>query len=180
MKRGSERFRTLRNLGRYHQPFHPYLHTPGPFLGQGHQGTTSPVPPPWCCRMLGCVPYCSKGVTQLSQGLGLPLYSHIIHVAGVGHLLDVDPGAWGSPSVHPHHCLLHQVLDVHEAPPDVAQVTEGVSCRAWVPKPGGRARCWHQGTPGNQHRWPWTQAASPNLSLILLVLVTSSMSMRIL
>lgn len=122
----------------------------------------------------------------LKSSLGLPpAHLHIIHVAGVGHLLDVDPCLWGSPSLHPHHRLLHQVLNVDEAPPDVAQVAEGVSCRTWVPKPGGRVWCWDQGSPGNEHRLlgqPWRQRgwASPNLSLILLVLVTSSMSMRIL
>lgn len=153
-------------------------------IGHDQPCATSPVQQ--CCRTLGCVPHGSRGGHSTASGSrAAPAHLHIVHIAGVGHLLDVNPCSWGSPSLHPHHCLLHQVLNVDEAPPDVAQVIEGISCRAWVPKPGGRARCWDQGSPFNQHRllgWSWRQTgwASPNLSLILLVLVTSSMSMRIL
>ncbi|TNN47925.1 hypothetical protein EYF80_041868 [Liparis tanakae] len=61
--------------------------------------------------------------------------SHVVHVAGVRHLLDVDAGWLLDSGQHAAHRSLHQVLDVHEAAPDVAHVVKRVGCRTGIPKP---------------------------------------------
>lgn len=61
--------------------------------------------------------------------------SHIIHIAGVGHLLDVDAGCFLNSGQDAAHSSLHQVLDVHEAAPNVAHVIKWVSCWTRIPKP---------------------------------------------
>lgn len=61
--------------------------------------------------------------------------SHIIHIAGVGHLLDVDACSLLNSSQDSAHSSFHQVLDVNEAAPNVAHVIKWVSCWARIPKP---------------------------------------------
>lgn len=82
----------------------------------------------------------AAGGTLQSPGMeqGARSHSHIIYIAGVGHLLHVQPRAPGCAGQHPRDGLLHQVLHIHEAPPHVAQVAEGVGSRAGVPEPGER------------------------------------------
>jgi len=70
--------------------------------------------------------------------------SHVVHVAGVGHLLDIDAGGLLDSTQQPGQRSLHQVLHVHKAPPDVAHVVEGVCGRTRVPEPGWDMR--HQCT----------------------------------
>lgn len=62
--------------------------------------------------------------------------SHVVHIAWVGHLLQVEARAGVGAAEHTHGCPLHQVLQVHEAAPHIAQVRQGVRRRARVPKPG--------------------------------------------
>lgn len=58
---------------------------------------------------------------------------HVVHIAGIGHLLDVDSGfllAAGQSSDDP---VFNHVLQVCEATPDVAQVLKRVSPRTRIP-----------------------------------------------
>lgn len=89
---------------------------------------------------------------QRSGSLGVLQHSHVIHIAGVWHLLQIDPHPWGGPRLHPHHRLFHQVLHVDKATPHVVQVVEWVSFRAWVPKPGVEQHAGGGG--GTQHPTP--------------------------
>lgn len=59
---------------------------------------------------------------------------HIIDVARIGHLLDVDTGCWLNSRQYKAHSSLHQVLDVHKSAPHVAHVIKRVSCWARIPK----------------------------------------------
>lgn len=61
--------------------------------------------------------------------------SHIIHIAGVGHLLDVDAGCLLNSGQDAAHSSLHQVLHVREAAPNVAHVIKWIGCWTRIPKP---------------------------------------------
>lgn len=62
-------------------------------------------------------------------------HSHIVHIAGVWHLLDVDAGSLSNSGEHSAHRSLHQVLNIHETTPNITHVTEGVSSWTRIPKP---------------------------------------------
>lgn len=62
-------------------------------------------------------------------------HSHIVHIAGVGHLLDVDASSLSNSGKHSAHRSLHQVLNIHETTPNITHVTEGVSSWTRIPKP---------------------------------------------
>lgn len=61
--------------------------------------------------------------------------SHIIHIARVGHLLQVEASAGVGATEHAYSRTLQKVLQVHEAAPHVAKVHQRICGRAGVPKP---------------------------------------------
>lgn len=60
---------------------------------------------------------------------------HIIHIAGVRHLLNVDACCLLDSSQYAAHSALHQILDVHKAAPYVAHVIKWVGSWTRIPKP---------------------------------------------
>lgn len=54
------------------------------------------------------------------------MLSHIVHVAGVWHLLQIEACSGVPATQHAHSCLLQQVLQVHEAAPHIPKVHEGI------------------------------------------------------
>lgn len=60
--------------------------------------------------------------------------SHIIHIAGVRHLLNVNADCLLNSCQDAADGSLYQVLDVHEAAPDVAHVIKRIGCWTWVPE----------------------------------------------
>lgn len=88
--------------------------------------------------------------------------SHIVHIAGVGHLLDVDASGLLNSSKDLTHSSLYQVLDVHKTAPNVAHVIKWVSCWARIPKPDEKyqksvlfcflkSKCWRKAAPEKQN-----------------------------
>lgn len=71
----------------------------------------------------------------MNEDAGLLVYSHVVNVTGVGHLLYIDTRCLLSPRQHSDDCLLYHILQVGEAPPDIAHILEGVSPGTWVPVP---------------------------------------------
>lgn len=74
-------------------------------------------------------------VCSLSNLLSIKPDSHIVHIAGIRHLLHVDARVLLHSSQDLAHSFLHQVLDVHKAAPNVAHVIKWGGCRARIPKP---------------------------------------------
>lgn len=56
--------------------------------------------------------------------------SHAIHVASVGHLLQIEAGEGHIAAEQMHRCTLQQVLQVPDTDPHVVQICQGVSGRA--------------------------------------------------
>lgn len=60
---------------------------------------------------------------------------HVVDVTGVRHLLHIDTSFLLHARQHPDDRLLHHVLQVGKAPPDVPHILKGVSPRTRVPVP---------------------------------------------
>lgn len=66
----------------------------------------------------------------------LPAVVHVVHVAGVRHLLDVDAGFLLGARHSSDDGLFNNVLQVGETAPDVPHVLKRVCARTRVPVPG--------------------------------------------
>ena len=69
-----------------------------------------------------------------------PVYSQVIYITWIGHLLDVDPERPVVARVELDDAVLNHVLQVGKAPPDVPLVLHGVRSGAGVPVPEGGDR----------------------------------------
>ena len=74
-----------------------------------------------CAHVCACVSVC---------------HSQVVHIAGIGHLLQVHAHGLRRAGVAVDDPVLHHVLEVGEAAPDVAQVVHGVRPGSRVPVPG--------------------------------------------
>lgn len=70
-----------------------------------------------------------------NKDAGLLVHSHVVNVTGVGHLLHIDTCCLLSPRQHSDDRLLYHILQVGEAPPDIAHILKGVSPGTRVPVP---------------------------------------------
>ena len=62
-------------------------------------------------------------------------HSQVVHIAGIGHLLQVHAQGPRPTGMCVDDPVLNDVLEVGEAAPHVAQVVHGVRSGAWVPVP---------------------------------------------
>lgn len=70
------------------------------------------------------------------------MVSHVVHVAGVRHLLDVHAGLLLGARHSSDDAVLDDVLEVREPTPDVPHILKRVGARTGVPVPGEDGDRW--------------------------------------
>lgn len=72
--------------------------------------------------------------TQINKGL--PFHLQVIYIAGIWHLLYIEPHGHVLIRVTPDNAVFNHVLEICKPSPDVAQVIQGVSPWTRVPVSG--------------------------------------------